>query len=429
MTLGLNTRTVWLLALAGTAALVVALKFVANAFAYEVSLAAAPVAEFTVLMVAAGVCWLCFVFATLKLESGNLETGLQLESRTRTRLLWLLIATGLGLRVLMFDTNPILETDHYRYLWDGAVVVDGVNPYRFTPAEVLEASNQKLTTAADVPEALVQLGRAGSPVLERVNQPQLNTIYPAIAQAAFAVAAWFKAFSLDAWRLVLLVSELFALALLLAALRQQGLSPLNAGIYWINPLVIKEVANTGHVDGLLSPLLIAMVIGIATHRRVVALLCIGMSAGIKLWPLLLSPFAALRASDLLNRRLFVAGLFTAIVLALLIAPMLLSSKTDSTGVVAYASEWRVNNPGFESLRFIIWMITGSEYADVVTRVAVAMIVGAVVLATSRLSQPTTAQLCDRIIVAITTLLLCSASETLAADAERAVTNLLFAFLF
>jgi len=404
---GLNTKTAWLLALAATAACVVAIRFIANAFAYEVSLTAAPVIEFTALMVAAGACWLGFVIITLNLESG-----------ANSRLLWVLIATGVVLRLLMFDTFPILETDHYRYLWDGAVVADGHNPYRFTPAEVLaaagereqpsaeiRASIQNLAISGNVPDALAQLGRASMPVLERVNQPQLNTIYPVIAEAAFATSAWFKAFSLDAWRAALLVSELCALALLLVALKQQGLSPLNAGIYWINPLVIKEVANTGHVDGLLSPLLIAVVIGIASNRRVIAWLCIALSAGIKLWPLMLTPFTPLRGADRYDRRLFFAGLFSVIVLAVLVMPMLLSSSDGSIGVVAYASEWRVNNPGFESLRFLIWIITRSEHTDLVARISVALIVGAVLLAAARNSLLSPAQLCDRMIVAITALLL------------------------
>ncbi|TVS21020.1 MAG: hypothetical protein EA424_01035 [Planctomycetaceae bacterium] len=32
------------------------------------------------------------------------------------------IVVGLGMRALMMPSTPMLETDFYRYLWDGAVL-------------------------------------------------------------------------------------------------------------------------------------------------------------------------------------------------------------------------------------------------------------------------------------------------------------------
>ena len=61
------------------------------------------------------------------------------SARDGRALLGWVIVIGAGLRISMLSSAPILEDDYYRYLWDGAVVVNGLNPYAYSPAEVLRA--------------------------------------------------------------------------------------------------------------------------------------------------------------------------------------------------------------------------------------------------------------------------------------------------
>jgi len=41
-------------------------------------------------------------------------------------------------RLLPVASPPLLETDAYRYLWDGVAAQTGVNPYRYPPGRVLD---------------------------------------------------------------------------------------------------------------------------------------------------------------------------------------------------------------------------------------------------------------------------------------------------
>ncbi len=50
-----------------------------------------------------------------------------------------LLLGGVSRLALLFST-PILETDFYRYLWDGAVTATGHDPYRISPKHALAAS-------------------------------------------------------------------------------------------------------------------------------------------------------------------------------------------------------------------------------------------------------------------------------------------------
>ena len=43
---------------------------------------------------------------------------------------------GLGLRLLLLASEPILEVDFNRYLWDGGTVARGYNPYAVAPARI-----------------------------------------------------------------------------------------------------------------------------------------------------------------------------------------------------------------------------------------------------------------------------------------------------
>ncbi len=49
-------------------------------------------------------------------------------------LLAAMLLIGLLMRALLFDSYPVLEIDFYRYLWDGAVLANGFNPYALPPA-------------------------------------------------------------------------------------------------------------------------------------------------------------------------------------------------------------------------------------------------------------------------------------------------------
>jgi len=91
-----------------------------------------------------------------------------------------IVGVGLFCRACFFGTTPMLQNDHYRYLWDGGFVAHGFDPYAFSPKQVLEGDG--------VPPGGLDLARAAYPVVQRINHPEVRTIYPPLAQAAFAAA-------------------------------------------------------------------------------------------------------------------------------------------------------------------------------------------------------------------------------------------------
>jgi len=93
----------------------------------------------------------------------------------------MIVMVGLAARVAILPSNLIQENDCYRYVLDGEAVARGVNPFRFAPQEVLDGLADPFVEDVGRPDVRRTLGRIG--------YPDIPTIYPPFAQAAFAAGA------------------------------------------------------------------------------------------------------------------------------------------------------------------------------------------------------------------------------------------------
>lgn len=310
-------------------ALAIALLVFGQRFAWERRLQDIPALELAAgLMIAGLVYGLIFplVRATLGAHA----------SARRNALIWVLLL-GLGLRLAMFPSMPALEDDYNRYLWDGAVTAAGYNPYAYAPEAAL---------ANRVPPRLQRLADEGILVLERVNHPELKTIYPPVAQAAFALAHWIEPWSLRAWRLVCLIGDGVSAALIVLLLSAMGRSPLWVALYWLNPLVVKELFNSAHMEAIVLPFVLAALLLLVQRRALLAAVTLGLAIGAKLWPLLLLPFAL---RPLLNEplRLLTALLLLGAMACAWALPPWHGGLGSDSGFVAYATHWQTNAALFQ----------------------------------------------------------------------------------
>lgn len=284
------------------------------------------------------------------------------RTSANVRLVVLVVGVGLVMRVLFFGSDPILEDDHYRYLWDGAVTAEGHDPFRYTPQQA--AANSGLP----VHDLAVRSGD----IVERVNHPHYRTVYPTLAQAGFALAYTIAPFSLDAWRGVLIAAELIGLGFILLTLKRLGLSALWVALYWWNPLIVKELANSAHMDGLLIPLLAGIMLAVAWRRHVIAAAVVMLGAGVKLWPLLLLP-AVMRPLTARPRVLVLTVGLVAGIAVLLALPLLRAGLPPSSGFVAYGTTWQMNDAAFSVVLGLAALIWTPETAATAARLTVIMV--------------------------------------------------------
>jgi alpha-1,6-mannosyltransferase len=257
---------------------------------------------------------------------------------TRRLAVWIVLV-GLAMRMAYVPSTPILENDFYRYLWDGAVTAHGINPYRIPPLDALDEADH-------VPSKLHELGRESGVVLKRVNHAEVATIYPPVAQAVFAAAHLAAPWSLVGWRIVLLAFEMLSLVLIWRTLRTFGWPPGLAAVYWWNPLVAKEVLNSGHMDALLVPPLLLLFHALARNRAVGSMFLVGLASAIKVWPVLLAPLVV---RNLRAQRYRIAGavlIGTGTILALYVPVIAAAEVGWDSGFLRYAEEWENNDALF-----------------------------------------------------------------------------------
>jgi hypothetical protein len=302
--------------------------------------------------------WSVYAFVGFMLLAGAVWWSacltVQVESK---RAFVIVISMALLMRVAVLFSPPILELDVYRYLWDGFVSVQGVNPYKYSPSEVLEAYRLgtdpvyldliRLASVLDANPIAVEL-------LHLVHFPDLPTVYPPTAQALFAVSAWMTAGAsvnlqilvLKAW---LVGAELATLLLVWILLKQSRLSESLLLLPAMCPLAVLSVANQGHLDALPALLSVAA-LTLACQRQsgsatFAAGFFLGLAVGAKLYPLLLTPLLVAFTE---RRALFSAGVVATVGIWL---PWWNADRFD--GLKAFAGSWEMNDALFSMLTLAV----------------------------------------------------------------------------
>ncbi|MEW6571324.1 MAG: hypothetical protein AB1390_09155 [Nitrospirota bacterium] len=177
---------------------------------------------------------------------------------------------GVLFRVILLMSTPLLSDDIYRYLWDGRVQSEGINPYLYPPSA----------------EELNQL-RDGK-IYPNINRQEFPTIYPAGAQIFFFLSHTI-ARDIYAFKGLLVFFDVMTMMVLVAFLRAYKLQEIRFFIYAWNPLVIYEIAGSGHLEGL-TVFLVALAFYLtAINKKTFGVIALALASSTKLYPAILLP--------------------------------------------------------------------------------------------------------------------------------------------
>lgn len=330
----------------------------------------------------------------------------------RHTLIWILVVGGVARGLFLFST-PICETDFYRYLWDGAVTAHGLNPYAHAPGDVLSDDAGE----GDYGGWLGALAASSGGVIDRVNHPRLGSIYPPVAQGAFALAYRLRPWSVGALRAVMLLFDTATLLVLLALLRHAGLPLTCALVYWWNPVLIKETVNSAHMDVIALPFALGAVLLAAKGRHTRAAAALALAVGAKIWPVILLPLV-LRGALRFPRRFFAALLVFGLVLGVLMLPVAATLRLGGdSGFIAYGREWEMNDALFMAVRKAIVSSLGvlgvaldGAQSGLAARAATAALLALVALGAVWRPAANTRDLCGRALLVVAALFLLSPTQ-------------------
>ncbi len=287
------------------------------------------------------------------------------RARDSQRLLPTILAFAISFRLIQLFSTPFLEIDAYRYMWDGIVVSNGFSPYAWSPAQArtsssVDSSQQPIVDLAHSTESIHR-------IVSKVHYPEFTTIYPPVSQAVFATTMWLVPDSsavrvhLVAMKLALVLFDMGTLFLLVKCLRLAGRSPGWVVGYAWNPLLIKEIANSGHLDSIAAFFVVASVWvlmrelkqgdGFRTKVAVLSAVLLSLGVGAKLFPLVLVPVFCLWIWKRRPVGSIAFGTTTLIAASAIMAPMLLAARGDSAesrdGLSGFLSKWRMNALAFD----------------------------------------------------------------------------------
>ncbi len=205
----------------------------------------------------------------------SLATWIVLRTNfTGSRTLAAIFGFALLFNVALLPARPGLSDDMYRYIWDGRVQASGINPYRY-PSNAFALRDLR-----------------DDAIWRRMNRIDAVTIYPPGAQAVFAVLWRLVGDSVIGFKAFMALCALIAGWLLVGLLRTFGERPERVLIFLWSPLVIFEVAESGHVDALCLPLILGAMLSRATmpgdrvsvRREALIGFLLGTATLVKLYP-------------------------------------------------------------------------------------------------------------------------------------------------
>ncbi len=262
---------------------------------------------------------------------------------------------GIILRLVLLFSVPALSNDVYRFIWDGRLLLQGVNPLLYTPLQWLESGK----SAPGLDWTL----------FAKLNSGTNFTIYPPVAQAVFWLSC--LPFPTGDWaptvlmRLILIAAEYGVLRLLPALLPRFGHPSQRTVWYALNPLIILELTGNLHFEGLMVFFLLWSLQSLQAGKHYTAATAMALSIATKLLPLFLLPFLLHRLSLKENVRFF--GLLGGL-LALLFIPLIGGGEVIAhfgNSLDLYFQQFEFNAGIYYIARWIAFKSTGYNQIDAI----------------------------------------------------------------
>jgi len=186
-----------------------------------------------------------------------------------------------GFRAIFILAIPNLSQDFYRFIWDGRMILEGINPYLFTV--------ESFISQGAFPIAEAQALRAGMGDLNAGH----FTNYPPINQLCFAIAALFAGKSIlgsvFVMRLLIIAADFGTLHFGKKLLVKLNIPVYNIFWYILNPFIIIELTGNLHFEGVMIFFLVWSLYLVFVGKWQFAAVVLALSISVKLIPLIFLP--------------------------------------------------------------------------------------------------------------------------------------------
>lgn len=175
---------------------------------------------------------------------------------------------------------PYLSNDYYRFLWDGELICKGINPFDYTPRQII---HDLATQSAHWKHLYNGMGE-----LQQSNY----SCYPPVNQWYFILPA---AITNDPFTQILILRILIGITMsaglywTFLLLKQLQIPWQSSILFFLNPLVLIEGIANLHFEVVLFSFLIGAIYLLINGRNILGSFVLALAVGLKLIPLILFP--------------------------------------------------------------------------------------------------------------------------------------------
>ncbi len=192
-----------------------------------------------------------------------------------------LFSIGLLSRLIFLFTEPNLSQDFYRFIWDGELVRNFINPYLTTPNTLIPQPDLIIPNAEQLHQGMGSLSA------------KHFSNYPPLNQLLFALATFLSGKSIFGavigLRSIIILADVGIFYFGRKLLKKLNRSPHLIFWYFLNPLILIELTGNLHFEGVMLFFFVWSIYLLAINKWQWAGVVLACSISIKLVPLLFLP--------------------------------------------------------------------------------------------------------------------------------------------
>ncbi len=193
----------------------------------------------------------------------------------------LLVISAILFRLLFLFAIPNLSQDFYRFIWDGRMILEGMNPYLYTPDSFVQNGKLPIAQAQELYNGMGALSSSHF------------TNYPPINQLCFVLANLFPGksilSSIIGLRLIIIAADIGTLYFGKKLLERLKLPSNRILWYILNPFIIIELTGNLHFEGVMIFFLVWSLYLLHSGKWKWAAVILACSISVKLIPLMFLP--------------------------------------------------------------------------------------------------------------------------------------------
>jgi hypothetical protein len=192
-----------------------------------------------------------------------------------------LVGISILFRLILLFQIPNLSQDFYRFIWDGRMILEGLNPYLSLPETYIQQGLKPISEAVALYEGMGELNGSH------------YTNYPPLHQICFLIAALFSSKSIlgsvVVLRVLIIIADIGILYFGKKLLEKLNLPIQNIFWYVLNPFIIIEMTGNLHFESIMLFFLVCALYKLSQKKWLFAGVLIACAISVKLVPFLFLP--------------------------------------------------------------------------------------------------------------------------------------------